>query len=67
MFAINKRNLLRSLSVAVAATVGAVYSMHARAQDASKDYPSRPIVMVVPYAAGGSSDTRARQVGHRDG
>src|SRR5205085_10046354 len=30
-----------------------------------KDYPSKPIIMIVPYAAGGSSDTRARQVGQK--
>ncbi|MEH3086039.1 MAG: tripartite tricarboxylate transporter substrate binding protein [Xylophilus ampelinus] len=32
------------------------------AQDAAASYPSRTISFVVPYAAGGSSDTRARQV-----
>ncbi|RYH51923.1 MAG: tripartite tricarboxylate transporter substrate binding protein, partial [Alcaligenaceae bacterium] len=31
--------------------------------DAAAGYPSRSITLVVPYAAGGSSDTRARQVG----
>lgn len=31
----------------------------ARAQD---DYPSKPITFIVPYAAGGSSDTRSRQL-----
>lgn len=35
------------------------------AQDAAKDYPSKPIVLIVPYAAGGSSDTRARQLGEK--
>src|SRR6478736_2788389 len=35
---------------------------HSMAQDPAPDYPSKAISMVVPYAAGGSSDTRARQV-----
>src|SRR3954468_5576026 len=32
------------------------------AQTAAANFPSRVITMVVPYAAGGSSDTRARQI-----
>jgi tripartite-type tricarboxylate transporter receptor subunit TctC len=28
-------------------------------------YPSKPITLIVPYAAGGSSDTRARQLGEK--
>jgi len=39
----------------------------AQAQDAAKDYPSRVITLVVPYAAGGSSDTRARQLAEKIG
>jgi len=37
------------------------------AQDAAKDYPAKVITLVVPYAAGGSSDTRARQVAEKIG
>jgi tripartite-type tricarboxylate transporter receptor subunit TctC len=35
------------------------------AQAAASDYPSKPITFVVPYAAGGSSDTRSRQIGNK--
>jgi tripartite-type tricarboxylate transporter receptor subunit TctC len=31
----------------------------------AEDYPSRPIHMIVPYAAGGSSDVLARVIGER--
>lgn len=31
----------------------------------AEDYPSRPIHMIVPYAAGGSSDALARVIGER--
>lgn len=34
----------------------------AQAQTASAAFPSKTITMVVPYAPGGSSDTRARQI-----
>lgn len=35
------------------------------AQDVVKDYPSKTITMIVPYAAGGSSDVRARQIAQK--
>lgn len=35
------------------------------AQDAASSYPNKPITLIVPYAAGGSSDVRARQIGQK--
>jgi tripartite-type tricarboxylate transporter receptor subunit TctC len=55
------RNALAGIAAALAMAMPALSS----AQDAAKDYPNKPIVMVVPYAAGGSSDTRARQLGQK--
>ncbi len=53
----HRRTLLNALLIA-----GALLpATQAMAQDAAA-YPSRSISLVVPYAAGGSSDTRARQV-----
>lgn len=37
----------------------------AHAQDAARDYPSKTITLIVPYAAGGSSDVRARQIAQK--
>ena len=37
------------------------------AQDAAANWPSKTIVLVVPYAPGGSSDTRARQLAQKLG
>jgi tripartite-type tricarboxylate transporter receptor subunit TctC len=37
----------------------------AAAQDAARDYPSKTITLIVPYAAGGSSDVRARQIAQK--
>lgn len=54
----NRRAVLTAIATAAVGTFGT----SAWAQDASS-YPSRSISLVVPYAAGGSSDTRARQVG----
>jgi tripartite-type tricarboxylate transporter receptor subunit TctC len=48
-----------------AAGIAALSPLAAAAQDAAKDYPSKTITLVVPYAAGGSSDTRARQLGEK--
>ncbi|HLU00086.1 MAG TPA: tripartite tricarboxylate transporter substrate binding protein [Burkholderiaceae bacterium] len=54
MFKITKKSFITALS-AVALAIPAM----AAAQDR---YPSKPITFIVPYAAGGSSDTRSRQL-----
>ena len=48
-------------SVPAAALLAAVMALPAVAQD----YPSRPITLVVPYAAGGGNDAMARIVGEK--
>ncbi len=50
---------LRALAAAAALAAGLLTAGAAVAQDA---YPARPITIVVPYPAGGSNDTFARQV-----
>lgn len=52
------------LTIAALSALGPLSS--ARADDAAA-YPSKPITLIVPYAAGGSSDTRARQLGEKIG
>ena len=51
---------LLSLACTAGATFFAVHSAHAAAPD---NYPSRPIRMIVPIAAGGGTDIIARMVG----
>jgi tripartite-type tricarboxylate transporter receptor subunit TctC len=46
------------------ALVGATISGHAQSS-AARDYPSRPIKMVIPYAAGGPMDFIGRTLGPR--
>ncbi|MEI2414744.1 tripartite tricarboxylate transporter substrate binding protein [Orrella sp. JC864] len=53
---------VRLLAGILAAGVLAAASAGAAAQ---ASYPSQPITFVVPYAAGGSSDTRARQLAQK--
>src|SRR5688572_4449909 len=47
------------IAIAVAATFGSICSLQAQV------YPSRPITMIVPFAAGGPTDTLARILGER--
>lgn len=52
--AISRRNLF-GLALAAAATLGVAPTMAAAA-----DYPSRPITLIVPFPAGGGTDTHLR-------
>lgn len=47
---------------AVSACLTLLGSVAHAAEDAAK-FPSKPMTLIVPYAPGGSSDTRARQLG----
>lgn len=55
----------RRRALLIAGAAAALAPLAAAAQDAAKDFPSKPITLIVPYAAGGSSDTRARQLGEK--
>jgi tripartite-type tricarboxylate transporter receptor subunit TctC len=57
----NHRVKMKCLLAALLAAAGTA----AQAQAAAPVFPSKAIVMVVPYAPGGSSDTRARQIAAR--
>lgn len=57
------RHPLRRALLAVAA-VGTLLPLATSAQEAAS-FPSKAITLIVPYAAGGSSDTRARQLGEK--
>jgi Uncharacterized protein conserved in bacteria len=57
------RALVRRLSRIAAAWALVVYAGAALAQD----YPKRPITMIVPFAAGGTSDVIARTVAEQMG
>ena len=54
----------RRLSL-LAAGIAAIAPLVAAAQSAASDFPSKAITIIVPYAAGGSSDTRARQIAEK--
>lgn len=54
----NRRDFHRALSASLATTVAGSFASTAQAQA----FPSKPMVMVVPYPAGGPSDFVARQM-----
>jgi tripartite-type tricarboxylate transporter receptor subunit TctC len=49
--------------VAAALALGLIVSLSAAAQEQAKDWPNRPIRVIVPFPAGGSNDLGARVVG----
>lgn len=59
-----RRVARRSFAGAALAALAAL-PLVAQAQDAAAGYPNKPITLIVPYAAGGSSDARARQVAEK--
>src|SRR4051795_10909289 len=56
-----RANTIRSLTLLAAATITALASM----PSAAKDFPTRPVRFIVPYAAGGSGDLLARLLGNK--
>jgi tripartite-type tricarboxylate transporter receptor subunit TctC len=56
MFAYSLRKITKIAGVAV-------IGLTAMAASAAAEYPERPIKLIVPYAAGGSSDIVGRLVG----
>lgn len=52
-------NTFRRTLIACAALAATLAAIPARAQDA---WPSKPVRLIVPYAAGGFADTRARKI-----
>jgi tripartite-type tricarboxylate transporter receptor subunit TctC len=52
---------VRTVVVALIATIGGIAAAQAQAQS-SQAYPSRPITLIVPYSAGGPTDTLGRLI-----
>ncbi|CAB5674239.1 Argininosuccinate lyase [Delftia tsuruhatensis] len=64
-----RRNILQpGMALAAAAMAAALLGAPAAARAQGADsWPSRPIKLIVPYAAGGFADTRARKIADRLG
>ncbi|RAI38732.1 Bug family tripartite tricarboxylate transporter substrate binding protein [Rhodoplanes roseus] len=54
--------MIRSAVFALAALLAAGPAAHAQAPAPAADYPVRQVTLVVPYAAGGFADIRARKI-----
>src|SRR4051794_34170056 len=56
-----KKHLLRRVGATLAGSLAIVTAVAASAQD----FPAKPIRIIVPYAAGGTTDMLARTVGQK--
>ena len=61
------RSRRHALIIAALAASCTVAMPRAQAQDAAATYPSKPIRLIVPFAAGGPTDALARAVGQKMG
>src|SRR6185436_7318088 len=61
--AARRRKIMRPSHAIVCALLAAGLGAHAAA--AAESWPSRPLTMVVPFAAGGGTDVMGRIVGRR--
>lgn len=52
--------LARRLAAGLSLACGLAFASPAMAQDAAADFPTKPVTVVVPFGAGGGSDTLAR-------
>lgn len=66
-FTTRQTGRLPRLTSLVAALAGVAAFAAAAPSHAQSDYPSKPIRLIVPYAAGGFADTRARLIGEQLG
>ncbi|MDS1140247.1 tripartite tricarboxylate transporter substrate binding protein [Pusillimonas sp. SM2304] len=58
----------KALKIAIAACCAAAFAVPAAAQsDAAANYPAKPIKLIVPFPAGGTSDVLGRLVGDKLG
>jgi tripartite-type tricarboxylate transporter receptor subunit TctC len=55
----------KTLALLTTACLGLLGTSHANAQDAAAGYPKKPIRIIVPFPAGGTSDVLARMVGQK--
>ena len=56
---------MKTVALLAAACAGLLATTAATAQDAAAGYPKKPIRIVVPFPAGGTSDVLARMVGQK--
>ena len=64
MNTLTRRGASRRVCLSVAA-IAAVFPLAVMSAEPITSFPAKPITLIVPYAAGGSSDARARQVAQK--
>ncbi|MDC7787495.1 tripartite tricarboxylate transporter substrate binding protein [Rhodoplanes sp. TEM] len=60
-------SVLRTVALALAAALLAIPAARAQAPAPAAEYPARQVTLVVPYAAGGFADIRARKIAEKLG